>query len=206
MLGRRITDIGLPAISWVAQCQAAHDAVARYFGDDGGGSDREAERIAFDDGLDCAGDGRGDAAVDERHIGADPEHVHSTRHRQQARAQDIDAVDFVHARRTDPDPRGSALDAPPERAVAGLALLPGQHLRIVELVAEHFREAAGVEDHRSRDHRPGKRPPPGLVDAAHQPLAPVFKREIRHAPLLVPCGKRFGKRGRRGTREKHRYL
>ena len=63
--------------------------------------------------------------------------------------------------------------------------------------AHRHREPA----HRSRDHRPGKRPPPGLVDAAHQPLAPAFKREIRHARLLVPCGGRFGKRaGQRGTR------
>ena len=195
VLACRISDIGIPAISWVAQCQAAHDAVACYLGDDGGGSDREAQRIAFDDVLDCGGDGRGDGAVDKRHIGADPEHVHGARHRQQRRAQNVDAVDFVHAGRADPDPRGSAIDALPERAVAGLALFAGQNLRIVELVAEHLRETAGVEDHRSRDHRPGKRPPPGLVDAAHQPLAPTFKREIRHAPLLVPCGGRFGKRG-----------
>jgi hypothetical protein len=195
VLACRISDIGLPAISWVAQCQAAHDAVAGYLGDDGGGSDREAQRIAFDDGLDCGGDGRGDGAVDERHIGADPEHVHGARHRQQRRAQDVDAVDFVHAGRADPDPRGSAIDALPERAVASLALSAGQHLRIVELVAEHFRETAGVDDHRSRDHRAGKWPAPGLVDAAHQPLAPAFKREIRHAPLLVAYGGRFGKRG-----------
>src|SRR6266436_2094946 len=84
----------------------------------------------------------------------------------------------------------AAIDALPERAVAGLALFAGQHLRIVELVAEHLRETAGVEDHRSCDHRPGKRPPPGLVDAAHQPLAPAFKREIRHAPCL--CHARGG--------------
>ena len=195
VLAGRISDIGLPAISRVARCQAAHDAVACYLGDDGGGSDREAERVAFDDGLHCNGDGRRDAAVHERHIGADPEHVDGARHRQQTRAQDVDAVDFVRARGTDPDPRGSAIDTLPQRAVAGLALFAGQHFRIIELVAKHLRETAGVEDHRSRDHRPGKRPPPGLVDAAHQPLAPAFKREIRHAPLLVPCGGRFGKRG-----------
>jgi hypothetical protein len=127
--------------------------------------------------------------------------IHGARHRQQRRAQDVDAVDFVHAGRADPDPRGSAIDAPPERAVAGLALFAAQHLRIVELVAEHLWKTAGVENHGGRDYWSSERSPPGLVDAAHQPLAPAFKREIRHAPLLVPCGGRFGKRGRRrGTR------
>ena len=144
----------------------------------------------------AAGDGRGDAAVDERDIGADPEHVHGARHRQQRRAQDVDAVDFVHAGRADPDPRGSAIDAPPERAVAGLALFAGQHLRIVELVAEHLRETAGVENHGSRDYWSGERSPPGLVDAAHQPLAPAFKREIRHVSRA--CATRRAVRQARG--------
>src|SRR6266481_2617833 len=48
------------------------------------------------------------------------------------------------------------------------------------LVAEHFRETAGVKNHGSRDHRPGERPPPCLIDAAHQAPAPAFEREIRH--------------------------
>ena len=180
VLACRISNVCLPAVAGVARRQAAHDAVTGYLGDDGGGSDREAERVAFDDGLHYGGDGRGDAAVDEYDIGADPEHVDGACHRQQRRAQDVDAVDFVRARRADPDPRGSAIDALPERAVAGLALFAGQHLRIIELVAEHFRETAGVKNHGSRDHRPGERPPPCLIDAAHQALAPAFEREIRH--------------------------
>src|SRR6516165_1072853 len=106
-----------------------------------------------------------------------------------------------------------ALAAPPERTVAGLALGPGQHFRIIEPVTQHFREPAGLEDHRSGDHRPGQRPSPDLIDAAHQSLALTLDREIRHrlsAPLgLCHDARQLGKRagGRRdGTGSKHRYV
>jgi len=53
----------------------------------------------------------------------------------------------------------------------------------VEAVAQRFRKAAVIENHRRGDHRPGKRPAPGLVNAADQPRAAPFDLEIRHRPL-----------------------
>ena len=76
--------------------------------------------------------------------------------------------------------RGPASDAPPQGAVACFAFLDAQHLRIVEPVAQRFREAAEIENHSRCDHRPGKRPAPGLVDAADQPRAAPLDPEIRH--------------------------
>jgi hypothetical protein len=122
-------------------------------------------------------------AVDQCDVGAHAENGDGACHRQKRGAQNVDTVDFGHTRRTDPDMRGPASDAPPQCAVAGLAFLDAQHLRIVEAVAQGFREAAVIENHRRGDHRPGKRPAPGLVNAADQPRAAPFDLEIRHRPL-----------------------
>ena len=189
MLRCRVADIGAPSIARIARREAAHDAVAGHLGDDGSSGDREAESISVDDRLHGAIDRRGDVAVDQCDIGAHAEDSDGARHCQQGGAQDVDAVDFGHTRRADPDMRGPASGASPQCAVAGLAFLDAQHLRIVEPVAQGFREAAGIENHRRGDHRPGKRPAPGLVDAADQPRAAPFDLEIRHRPLprrLVP--------------------
>jgi len=181
----RISDVGLPTVAGVAGCEPAHDPVARHLGDDRSGGDREAERIAFDDGLHLAIDRRSDAAVNECDIGVDPEHGHGARHRQQRRAQDVDAVYFVHARRADPDASGAASGATSQRPIAVLALFDGEYLRIVEPIAQRLGEAAGIENYRGRDDRSGERPAPGLIDAAHQSFASPFERKIRHYPVPI---------------------
>ena len=110
------------------------------------------------------------------------------------------------ARRADADTGGAAIDAPPQRAVAGLALLDAQHLRIVEPVAQRFREAARIENHRSGDHRPGERPAPGLVDAADQPRAAPLDLEIRHpSPPGGLCHKGAGRASAGGSNLPERY-
>ena len=198
MLRCRVADIGAPSIARIARRKAAHDAIASHLGDDGSGGDREAEGVSVDDCLHGAIDRRGDVAVDERDVRADAEDGDGARHRQQGGAQDVDAVDFGHTRRTDPDMRGPATGASPQRTVAGLAFIDAQQLRIVEPVAQRFREAAGIENHSRGDHRPGKRPAPGLVNAADQPRAAPFDLEIRHRPLplrLVPQSVSAGQAG-----------
>jgi len=196
VLLRRVSDIGLPTITRVTGCQTAHDPIARDLGNDRGRGDREAERVALDHGLHGAGNRRCNSSVDERGIRAYRQHRHGARHRQQSRTQDVKAVYFGHARRADPDTGGTAIGASPERLIADFTLLPGQHLRIIKLAAQHFRKAAGLEDHRSGHHRPGERPASGLVDAAHQPVTLPLDREIRHPPpppTLVPRDRVAGK-------------
>ncbi len=182
VLARRVADIGLPAVPRIARRQIAHDPVAGHLGDDRGRGDRKAQRVTLDDGLHRAADGRRDGPVDQRDIGADPEPGDRARHRQQGRAQDVDAVDLARARRADPDARAAAVDAAPQNPPARLALLRRQCFRVVEAVAQRLGQPPRVEDHRGGDHRPGERPPPGLVDAAHEPLAAPLDREIRHRP------------------------
>jgi hypothetical protein len=212
MLWCRVTDIGIPAITRITRCETAHDPVARHFGNNRGGGNREAQRIALDDGLYRAGEGRGDIAVDERSIGADPEDGNGASHCQQGRAQDVDAVYFGHAGRSNPDAGGAPARATSKGPVAGLALLDGQHLRIVEPLAQAFRKAAEVENHGGRDDRPGQRPAPGLIDTANQPCATAFDLKIRHRlspDRLVPQGRPTEQeRTRRdaGARQEQRYF
>ncbi len=157
-----------------------HDSVAGDLGDDRGGGDREAQRVALDDRLDRAWQGRRDVAVDQRDVGHDPERGDGAAHRQQAGAQDVDAVDLAGAGSADANSDRADFDAGEECAVTGFACLAAQHLRIVEIAAQHAAEAAPVEDHRGGDDRPGERSAPRLVDAAHQPGAAALDREIRH--------------------------
>jgi len=187
VLERRVSDIGLPAIARIPGCQPVHDPIARDLCNNGGGGNREAERVSFDNGLHRAGNRWSNSAVDESGVGAHPEHGHSAGHREQSRAQDVEAVYFACARRTDPDTRGSASGTPPERVVASLPLLSGQRLRIIEPLTQQFREPAGLENHRGGDHRPGQRPTSGLIDTAHQPSALPLDREIRHRLFTPPC-------------------
>jgi hypothetical protein len=198
MLLRCVSDVGLPAIARIARGKPTHNSIARDFGDDGRGGDREAERVAFDHGLNRTRERRSNAAVDERDIWPHSEHRHSPRHRQQSRAQYVEAIYFDCARRADPDAGGPAINAPTERAVAGLALFSGQHLRIVKLAAKHLGEPAGIENHRSGDHWPSQGSSPCLIDTTHQPLTLPLNREIRH-PLFTPhhdlchAAEQFGK-------------
>jgi hypothetical protein len=210
VLGCRVSDVGFPAIAGVARCQTTHDPIARHFGHNGSGSDREAQPVAFDHGLHRAGESWGGIAVDQRDIGEDPEHGHGARHRPKRRAQNIDAVDFVRTGRADANPGSTAISAASQRPIAGLALLDRQELRIVEPITQRFREAAGVENHGGRNDGSGERSPPGLINTGHYSLAPAFEREIRHfcpQRSLVPRREWWCKRPRRhGARGKHAYL
>ena len=88
-------------------------------------------------------------------------------------------------------PRSTHRRSAPE---ARLALFDAQHFRIVEPVAQGLREAAGIENHRRGDHRPGERPAPGFVDPADQPRAAPLDPEIRHpSPPRGLCHKGAGR-------------
>src|SRR5271169_5876411 len=184
VLAGRIPDVGLPAISPIAPGERAHDAIARDLGDDRGRRDRKAEPISLHDGLHGTGERRRDVAVYEGHVGVNPEGGDRPRHRQQRSAQDIDAVDFTRARRTKADMRDAAPDASPDCPPARLALLGGQHLRIVEPLVQGPGEATRVEDYGGGHDRPSERPAPGLVDAADDPRRAPLNREIRHRPSV----------------------
>jgi len=192
VLAGRVADIGLPAIAAIPSRECAHDAVARDLGDDRRRCNRKAEAVALYDRLHGAWERRRDITVDEGHVRTDLERSDSPRHRQQCRAQNIDAVDFTRTRGPDPDLCSAAIDAASERPPAGMTLFGSQHLRIVEPLVQGSREAAWVEDHCGGDDRPGERPAPSLVDAADDPFAAPFNREIRHRPSeerLLPCAR-----------------
>ena len=72
MLAGAVADVPLEAILWEVGGQRAHQPVAGDLGDDRGGGDRQAERIAADDATHPAGQGRGALAVDQRELAGKP--------------------------------------------------------------------------------------------------------------------------------------
>ncbi len=189
-----------PAITGVALRQPAHDSVAGDLGDDRGRGDREAQRVALDDCLHRARQSRGDIAVDQRDVGAQPQRRHRPRHRRKARPQNIDPINLAPARRPDADADRPAPGTSGQGAVAAFPQIAAQYLRIIEHAAQFAAEAPAVDDDRGGDHRAGQRSPPGLVNAANDPRAAALDGEIRHCLLaafrwpLVPLRHRGGKR------------
>ena len=95
-------------------------------------------------------------------------------HRGQGGLQDVQLLDLTHAGGADAD-----LGATQEPAIEGAASCRRERLRVVEPGGQR----PGIEDHRRRDHRPGPRPPPGLVDPGDRPAEGRFEREVRHPPV-----------------------
>ena len=58
--------VGEPAVTGKFGMQCLHHAVARHLGDDGRCRDRHGTRIAVDERIAAAGQGRGIIAVDQR--------------------------------------------------------------------------------------------------------------------------------------------
>jgi len=197
----RVSDIGLPAITRIAVCQTMHNPIARDLGDNGGGGDREAQPVAFDDSLHRASERRSNGAIHKRSVRAHPENRDRAGHRQQRRAQNVEAVNFNCARRANADMSSATVDTVSKRTVAALALHSRQHLRIIEPVAQHFWEPAGLEDYCGGDDGPSQRPAPGLVDTAHQTAASPLDREIRHR--LFPPRRLCHDTGRPGKSTAH---
>ena len=93
---------------------------------------------------------------------AQPERGNGPRHREVARAQDIDAVDLANARRAHTDPRTRQ-----QSAVARLAHVSAQQFGIVQSLGQFGGKAGAVDNHRRGDDRAGERPASSLVNAAH---------------------------------------
>ncbi len=133
-----------------------------------------------------AGERRRDVAVDERDVRADPERRDRARHRQQRRAQDVDAcrsrAHSPHRRRYGRRRARRSARAPASRPRARRRLSTFES-------SSRSRSTRGkrllIEHHRGGDDRTGERPAPGLVDAADDPRTAPLDREIRHRPSVA---------------------
>ena len=171
--GRRVADVLGEAPAGVLAVGVAHEAVARDLGDDRGGGDRRARRVAVDDRALLAAEVRHREAVEQaQHLAADAVGDAARRVAQRREVGLVQAarVDAAHAARDDDDPRGGAHHERVER----LARLDGVLLGVVER-AEQAQLARGqrlvVEQHPGRHQRPGQAAATGLVGAGDQPEA-----------------------------------
>ncbi len=86
---RRVAPVAFPSIARVALREPRHEAIARHFGENGGGGDGEARAITSWQAAHRAGKIRRHCAVDQCEIGAKGQPRDRAAHRKQARAKDV---------------------------------------------------------------------------------------------------------------------
>jgi hypothetical protein len=155
----------LQTVAGVKRGEFRHVAVAGDLGDDRGGGDGGAERVAVDDGPFLARKPGFLAAVDEAEIGLDRKARNGAAHGQERGLENIMRVDF-------PD-RGDA-DGPVDFGVTAQKVIQfdsmfrPQLLRVVEM---GMPQAVG-QDRGGGEDRPGPAPAPHFIDTGDDdPLA-----------------------------------
>src|SRR5882672_1058396 len=128
VLGRGVALVAGPAVRGVTGPQALHQQIADGLGDHRRGRDRVAFGVAIDDRLVWAFELGTGQPVHEDIGGNDAEAAQRAAHRQDRRAPDIEAVDFVHARGPHGHGYGTLADAHGQLG----ALQRGEQLRVVE--------------------------------------------------------------------------
>jgi len=114
VLLRPVSRVVIPAVAGMGERELGHQPVARHLGHDRGGGDREAPAVAFHHGVRRAAKRRRDVAVDQGGGWRRGQGCDRALHRQQGRAQDIEAVDFRHVSDADAD-LGIVLDRAEQR-------------------------------------------------------------------------------------------
>ena len=173
MLARAVALVARPAIARMGGVIIVHQPVPLMLGDDRGGGDRQAQGVASDDRQRCVRPFRAAIAVDQDHrrrgAGRD-QRVDGTMHGEHRGPQDVEPVYLLDGCDADADRRHL-----PDRAAQILAPDRAELLRIVDALGH----LAPIEHHRRRDHRPGQRPPPRLVNAGDGQRMRAFELEGR---------------------------
>jgi len=130
MLRGSVAFMILQTVVGVKRGEIGHGAIAGDFGDDGGGGDGGATSVAVDNGDFLTAEPGLLVAVNEAEVGLLRKPLDGAAHGEQAGAEDIVGVDFVH---------GGDADGPVDFGVAAeevtdfLAVLLDQHLGVVEV-------------------------------------------------------------------------
>lgn len=193
--GGAVALVGGKAVAGMAGVQFEHPAVARDLGEDAGGGDGQARRVALDDGVVGDGETADGEAVDEGQVDPAGDGRDGAGHRQVRRAEDVQAVDLLD--RGLGDAVGDE-GAPLRRGEACKEKLPprGRELfRIVKALqgAIGFAfEPGAVEEDRGGDHRARQGAAAGFVDAgdtrsAGLPGLALVAEEEAHASFRRLC-------------------
>lgn len=152
VLFRAVACVAFPAIARMRPGQIGHQPVARYLGDDRGGGDGEAPAVALHHGVGRTAEPGRDVAVDQCTGRRHGQGRDCPLHRQQGRAENVEAVDFRHVGNADPHVRMFV-----DRAEQRLADGAGQFLGVVDPAGEGGGQPVGVKYRCRRDDRPGPR-------------------------------------------------
>jgi hypothetical protein len=148
----------LQTVGGVKRGEFRHGAITRDLGDDGRGGDGGAAGIAVDDGDFGAGEARLLVAIDEAEVRLQREARHGAAHGEQARAENIVGLDFLH--------RGDA-DGPAHVRVGaeeGAQLDPAFGLELFGIVEVFMRQAIRQNRCRRKD-RPRPATAPDFIHA-----------------------------------------
>jgi hypothetical protein len=161
---------------------------SRDLGDDRGGGDAGAARVAVDEVPLRTGEVAERDEVGDDQVGRDGEPRERVGHREARGLQDVDPVDRLVIDDADADGDGALADDVEQR----LALSRAQELR----VGEPPDAAVRPDDDGGGDDRPGERAAPRLVDAGHPGDACLpgsslvvvrRRRRRRHVDLIDYC-------------------
>ncbi len=159
----RVSGVLLPAIAGVLLRQIHHDPVARDFGDDGCGSDGQANCVALDDCRRAALQPGGDQiAVDQHMRGRVWQPCHRAFYGQMAGAQDVQLIYFRNGGVGD-----AGLRPRHDQIVKPFAAGGSQGFA----VGKARRDIIWVQDHGGGGDRPCKRATTHLIDASNKGMA-----------------------------------
>jgi len=111
MLGSAITFVAFEAVCGILAREGIHDAVARHFGDDGGGGDAEAGAVAADDFFLQDGEFWNEGAVHEDVIGREDQTADGGAHGVMGGAEDVEGVNHGVVSGADGNGEGAVVGA-----------------------------------------------------------------------------------------------
>src|SRR6266545_1107699 len=180
MLRHGVTHVALEAIARMNQCEARHQPVARYLGNDRCRRDRGHNGVATDNCLTVAATVDTVTTIDEDELRAHRQCYHGPRQRPQRGAQDVVAVDPRRWRHRDRNFGASA-----DLGIELLARVPVELLGIVEAA----RHASWNKNDGGSYDRACQRPTSGLVAACDRPGATLERGALaaeRRPGLFLP--------------------
>src|SRR5213594_1941488 len=157
MFCRGIALVGQKIVLRVSPVILPHEAIPTDLSQDGGGCDGATQPIPFDDGPLRETDTRKSDRVNEQKIRWRNKRLDRPIHGEASCLQNIQGIDFLFARASDPKPDGSPYDLLIEPFPLGLS-----HLLAV---IQPGQPEPAWQDHSSRNHRACERPTPDLVEA-----------------------------------------
>ncbi len=176
MRGRAVADMLGEAVARIEPIVFSHEAIARDLGDDRSGSDGDRNLVPTDEGPIRDSQIVEPDGINEEEVRARAKPFDRLPHGTLGGAQDIRAINLARVHNSEGDGSGR----PSDRLEELLSTARQEAFGIIQTVGE----AIEIEDHRSRDDRPGPRPASDFIHAGNEPIA-----EAAEFPLQSRCAR-----------------